>query len=216
MNKSIRIAIVDDHPLVLQGLKDMLGAAPHIALIASWLNAADMLEGLAHELPDVLLLDIQMPGQAGSDLLPVLTKKYPQLRVLMLTNFDNALYIDNAFRNGAAGYLLKNTDRPTLVEAIETVHSGRQYLKHELRERLEHLRAQIKRKTAANYLLTPREKAVLRLVVNGCSSQQIADELFLSIRTVENYRLNLSIKLEVKNAAGLVSKTLELGLLDEQ
>ncbi len=210
---SIRIAIADDHPMVINGLKDMLSNCDHIILTATYPDGEALQEGLKQHLPDVLLLDIQMPGQPGDELAPVLLKIYPGLRILALTNFDNMVYVNNMLQNGVLGYLLKNTDQQTLIEAIETVYGGEVFLKPLMREKVEQFRQQIKRKTSSKFALTPREKDILRLIVNEYSNQEIAENLFLSLRTVENYRLNLSLKLEVKNTAGLVRKAIELGLL---
>jgi DNA-binding NarL/FixJ family response regulator len=209
----IRVAIIDDHPMVLNGLKDMLSNFGHIVLTATYSDGDTLMAGLERDMPDVLLLDIQLPGKRGDELAPMIRKAYPNLRMLTLTNFDNMLYVDNMLQNGVLGYLLKNTDQETLVEAIETVHRGEVFLTPVLAEKLEHFRTQIKRKTSAKFVLTPREKDILRMIVDEHSSQEIADKLFLSMRTVENYRLNLSLKLEVKNTAGLVRKVIELGLL---
>jgi DNA-binding NarL/FixJ family response regulator len=209
----IRIAIADDHPMVINGLKDMLSNCKHIQITDTYPDAAGLLEGLKKNRPDVLLLDIQLPDKNGDELAPLLLKTFPGLRILTLTNFDNTLYVSNMLKNGVLGYLLKNTDLRTLIEAIETVYRGEVFLKPAMKEKLEQFRQQIKRHTSSKYALTPREKEILRLIVNEYSNQEIADKLFLSLRTVENYRLNLSLKLEVKNTAGLVRKAIELGLL---
>ncbi len=210
---SIKIAIADDHPMVINGLKDMLSNCDHIILTETYPDGVALQDGLKQALPDVLLLDIQMPGIPGDELAPVLLKLYPGLRILALTNFDNMVYVNNMLQNGVLGYLLKNTDQETLIEAIETVYGGKVFLKPPMRDKVEQFRQQIKRKTSSKFALTPREKDILRLIVNEYSNQEIAEKLFLSLRTVENYRLNLSLKLEVKNTAGLVRKAIEMGLL---
>jgi len=209
----IRIAIADDHPMVINGLKDMLSNCSHILLTATYPDGEALLAGLKAAQPDVLLLDIQLPDRNGDELAPVILKMYPALRILTLTNFDNTLYVSNMLKSGVLGYLLKNTDQETLIEAIETVYRGDVFLKPAMKDKLEQFRQQIKRKTSSRFALTPREKDILRLIVDEYSNQEIAEKLFLSLRTVENYRLNLSLKLEVKNTAGLVRKAIELGLL---
>lgn len=208
----ICVAIADDHPLVINGVKDMLSSCSFIKVQDAYLNGATLLEGLRINLPDVLLLDINMPDIRGEEIILTLRKAFPELKVLTLTNFDNTLYASNMIKNGALGYLLKNTDRETLIRAIETVSAGQQFLTDDMRQRITDFQKTINRKTSARYSLTPRETEILRLLACGYSNQQIADELFLSKRTVENYRLNLSLKLEAKNTAGLVKYAIELGL----
>jgi DNA-binding NarL/FixJ family response regulator len=210
----IRISIADDHPVVLNGIKDMLLQYPHIRLEQTYADGESLLEGLKHNCPDVLLLDIQMPGKSGDELVPVLTKTYPRLRILILSNFNQMIYIHNMLSNGAAGYLSKNTDEKAIVEAIETVYRGGEYLKPDVRQKLDEFRKQIRWKTSTKYGLTPREKDILRLMLKEYSNPEIAEELCISLRTVENYRFNLATKLEVKNTIGLVKKVIELGLLD--
>ncbi len=208
----IHVAIADDHQLVINGVKDMLSNCTTMQLQATYLNGSALLAGLKQQQPDVLLLDIHMPDIRGEEIVLILQRDYPDIKILALTNFDNTLYANNMLQNGALGYLLKNTDKETLVAAIETVYEGKRYLSGEMENRITDFKKKINRKTAAKYSLTPREKEILRLLAKGFSNQQIAEELFLSKRTVENYRLNLSLKLEAKNTAGLVKYAIELGL----
>lgn len=208
----IQIAIVDDHPLVSKGIKDMLLPYPSIQVQASYLKGADLLSGLKSQQPDVLLLDIQLSDMRGEEIALLLKKEYPSLKILALTNFNNTLYASNMLNNGSLGYLLKNTDEETLVHAIETVYKGETFLSDEMRIRVEEFRKKTYRKTSAKASLTFREMEILSLLAKGYSNRQIAEELFLSKRTVENYRLNLTMKLDAQNTAGLVKYAIELGL----
>lgn len=212
--KTIKIAIADDHPMVINGLKDMLATQTNILIEATYLNGADLLKGLALSEPNVLLLDIRMPGESGIELVPYILKQYPRVRILILTNFDNTLYVHTLLNAGVQGYLLKNTDQNTLVEAIQHIHNGGQFLKDDIKEKLEQYRKSLKRNATSKVVLTPREKEILQLIAKEYSNQEIADHLSLSLRTVENYRLNLSLKLEAKNTAGLLLKAIELGILN--
>jgi DNA-binding NarL/FixJ family response regulator len=148
----------------------------------------------------------------GEEITLILKKQFADLKILALTNFNNTLYASNMLKNGAQGYLLKNTDEETLVNAIETVYKGEIYLSPEMKIRVEDFRKKLYRKTSSKASLTIRETEILSLLAKGYSNQQIADELFLSKRTVENYRLNLTMKLDAKNTAGLVKYAIELGL----
>jgi len=212
--KKIRIAIADDHPMVINGLKDMLATQSNIIIESTYLNGADLLKGLELSEPDVLLLDIRMPGESGIEIAPFILKQYPRVRILILTNFDNTLYVHTLLNAGVQGYLLKNTDQNTLVEAIQCIYNGGQFLKDDIRGKLEQYRKSLKRNTTSKVVLTPREKDILQLIAKEYSNQEIADHLSLSLRTVENYRLNLSLKLEAKNTAGLLLKAIELGILN--
>jgi DNA-binding NarL/FixJ family response regulator len=208
----INLAIVDDHPLVSKGIKDMLSPYPFIQVTDTYLNGASLLTGIMTKQPDVLLLDVQLSDMRGEEITLILRKQFAELKILALTNFNNTLYASNMLKNGALGYLLKNTDEETLVNAIETVYKGEVYLSPEMKIRVEDFRKKQFRTTSAKASLTIRETEILSLLAKGYSNQQIADELFLSKRTVENYRLNLTMKLDAKNTAGLVKYAIELGL----
>lgn len=212
--KKIKIAIADDHPMVINGLKDMLSDQTDIIVQATYLNGEALLDGLRVECPDVLLLDIRMPGESGIELVPDITKQYPSMRILILTNFDNTLYVHTLMNAGVQGYLLKNTDTHTLVQAIKQIYAGGQFLNADTQEKLEQYRKSLKRNATSKVVLTPREKDILQLIAQEHSNQEIADILNLSLRTVENYRLNLNLKLEAKNTAGLLLKAIELGIIN--
>jgi len=210
----IKIAIADDHPMIIKGLQNMLGNYPHILLTATYPNGALLLEGLKRDTPDVLLLDIQLPGKTGDELAPVILKKYPHIRILTLTNFDSTLHVSNMLRQGVHGYLLKNAEEDVLIRAIETVFRGGSFLEDSMKDRLHRLDIRITRTVSAKSTLTPREKEILQLIVNGDTSQEIADKLFLSLHTVENYRTSIMLKLDVKNMAALIRKALRTGMAD--
>jgi len=210
----IKIAIVDDHPLVINGISGMLIPEEGITISATYLNGKTLFEGLKKEQPDVLLLDIQLPGMGGDEIAAEIKKTYPAINILVLTNFDNSLYVNSLLQNGALGYLLKNTDKDTLVSAIKAVAQGQTFIEEKMGEKAEAFKKQLNRKTASKYALTPREKDILKLITQGHSNRDIAKNLFLSTRTVENYRFNLSIKLEAKNTAELIRKAIDLGIYD--
>lgn len=211
---NIHIAIVDDHPMIIGGLKSMLVAYPHIILTGTYNGARTLMAGLDTHPVDVLLLDIQLPGKKGDELVPLILKKHPELRILALTNMDSILYIYNMFRLGVSGYLLKNCDPAQVIHAIETLYKGEQFLEPSLSEKLNEFTFRIKKEAAIRPSLTAKEKEVLRMTVNGATIQEISEQLFIGLRTVEYYRSNLFMKLEVKNMAALIKKALEMGLTD--
>lgn len=209
---NIKIAIADDHPMIIKGLQNILANYPHITLTATYPDGALLLEGLRQQVPDVLLLDIQLPGKTGDELAPIILKKYPGIRILTLTNFESTLHVNNMLRQGVHGYLLKNAEEDILIRAIETVYQGDSFLEDNMKEKLHRLDVRITKTVSSKSTLTPREKEILQLIVNGDTSQEIADKLFLSLHTVENYRTSIMLKLDVKNIAGLIAKALRTGM----
>lgn len=213
---TIKISITDDHPLVISGIKNMLSQYAYIEIIGAYKNGTDLLEDLKKNVPDILLLDIQMPGKTGDEIAGIIQKKYPQVRIIALTGFDTPFYVRSMMQNGCKGYLLKNTDQKTLLKAIDAVYKGEEYIDEGLKEELLNNFLKLKKqKTSTSPILTRREKEVLKLIVNEHTSREIAEQLFLSLRTVEKYRLQLLQKLKVRNTAGLVKIALELNLIDQ-
>jgi len=209
---NIRIAIADDHPMIIGGLKNMLSVYPHITLAGAYVNGADLLKGLEKMEPEVLLLDIQLPDKTGDLLAPVILKRHPGVRILALTNLNSALYVHNMLRMGVLGYVLKNTDPEIVIRAVETVYEGREFIDPALMDSLDQFKQRMKREAALKPTLTLREKEILRMTVNGDTIQEISEKLFIGLRTVEYLRSNLFLKLDVKNMAGLIRKALLLGL----
>ena len=208
----IKIAIADDHPLVINGLHHILGNCADMEVTGSYANGEDLLKGIALEQPDVLLLDIQMPGQTGDELAVHISEHYPRIKMVALTNLDNVYYIKNMLRSGVSGYILKTAREEILLNAIRTVHAGGQFLEPVLMEKLV-ADAQLAEHLPTTPILSRREKEVLRLIAADMNSQQIADKLFISKRTVDSHRMSLLMKLEVKNMAGLIKKAIQLGLI---
>lgn len=210
----IKIAIADDHPLVINGLHHLLGNCADMEIMGSYLSGKELLADLATKQPDVLLLDITMPGQTGDELAEIISEKYPQIRMLALTNLDNVYYIKTMLRKGVHGYVLKTTRDETLLSAIRTVYNGEQFLEPVLKEKVINDALQAKRQVSANPILSRREKEVLQYIASNLTSQQIADKLFVSKRTIDNHRLSLLMKLDAKNVAALVKKGIQLGLIE--
>lgn len=214
--KPLHIAIADDHPLVLNGLKTVLRQFPERFYLL-W-EAADghailkkLEDGL---LPDVLLLDVQMPGKDGLETCKIIHQQYPEIRMIALTNFEDLFYVKSMMSNGAQGYLLKTADIDVLLDAIETVSEGGEFFDEAIKQKLIQDALFGKRRTGLAPMLTRREKEVLKLIVSECTNAQIADTLFLSLRTVEKHRTSLLQKLHVKNTAGLVKEAITKGLVD--
>jgi DNA-binding NarL/FixJ family response regulator len=206
---SIRIAIVDDHPLLIKGLQTMLQHATDIEVTGTYQGGRELLNGLKECQPDVLLLDIQLQGQMGDELAPILYKAYPNMMILALTNMEHEYYIKAMLRHKVMGYVLKSSDEIVLLEAIRTVAKGLQYFDPTIRKQA----VKVQRSVMENPTLTRREREILELIAINYSSNDIADKLFLSKRTVDNHRIHLLLKLDVKNSASLVKKAIDLGLI---
>lgn len=212
----IKITITDDHPLVVSGLKTILELVEHIKVVATYNSGAELLEGLKTIQPDVILTDLQMPGNPhGVDLIRQLKKLHSDIPVLILSGQETLFSVKDMMAQGSNGYLLKNTtDRDMLVHAIEQVYNGELFLEPSLKNQL---LAQVFRTRNENEKvstsITVRQKEILVLLEKGYTNQQIADTLHLSVRTIESHRLSLMQKLEVKNALALLKKAKELGLI---
>ncbi len=209
----ITVHIADDHPMVVMGIHNMLRGNPDIVIERSYTNGMELLEGLREIAPDVLLLDIQMPLKRGDELVPLILKEAPQTKIIALTNYDSTLHAQNMLRQGASGYLLKTIDQATLLRAIESVYKGETFIHDIIQERIDQSGERMKREVSTKSSLTEREIKILELLVQGAKSKEIADKLFLSVKTVNNYRFNILLKLNASNTADLVRKALEMGVV---
>jgi DNA-binding NarL/FixJ family response regulator len=212
----IDVAIVDNHPLAINGLKAMLGLYPEVVHVsATYHSGAALLEGLQRSQPEVLLLDILLPDKSGKELAPVIARTWPGVRMIALTSLDSPAVVKSMMQRGCLGYLLKDSDEKTLIDAIEQVYKGEEFIEPSLKETLlQHLIKYRAQSTDIIPELTQREKEILKLIVSEHTTQEIADKLFISFRTVENHRYSLLQKLDVKNTAGLVRMAITLGLVD--
>ncbi len=209
----IKVAILDDHLMVIRGIESMLEDAHGIKVIAAYERKAHFLKDLSSLQPDVLLLDINLPDGNGLELAKELHKDYPGIMIIGLSNYSEPSFIKNMLRQGAKGYLLKNTDRKELVTAITAVYKGETYLPGTIREIL--LNDSIGNPQQPGFVpkLTRREKEVLDLIAKEHTNHEIADALFISTKTVESHRNNLIQKFGARNTAGLIKSAMEKGLL---
>lgn len=211
----INVAITDDHRLVLEGLRNVLATDERINLCGMYANGKDLLEGLTARQPDVLLLDLQLPDYTGKALAIEVMKRYPAVRIIILSGLEESHYIEEMMQIGCAGYLFKShTDHDLLLKAVTTVFYGELFLEDNLRKHLltDILKKKKKSERTAS-LLTLKEKEIMGHIMNGYSSQHIAQTLGISIRTVETHRLSLLQKLGAKNTAELVRVVMEQHLL---
>jgi len=209
----IKVAIVDDHPMLIRGLKNMLDNTSFIEVTGTYLSGKELLNDLVQNRPHLLLLDIHMPGQKGDELAAVLHKQYPEIKILAFTNSEQQYYIRSMLQYGVMGYILKSSSESTLLEGIQTVYEGRQFFDAVIKDQVIKTLKNEQVSGLQKPTLTEREKEVLELIAQNFSSQDIAGKLFISKRTVDFHRANLLLKLDVKNTNGLVSKGIELGLI---
>jgi len=209
----IKLAIADDHPMVVRGLTDIVRPCPHIEVVATYGTGKDLLHGLSLQLPDVLLLDIQLPDLQGDELARTITKQYPSVRILVVSSIDIAYRVKDMMQLGCAGYLLKSTAPETLVEAIEKVYQGTEFLEPNLKDELLASVFHPEKRSRKHIRLTKREQEILVLICEGLNNYDIGDRLFLSHRTVENHRMSLHQKFDVKNSAALVRAALQQGFI---
>jgi DNA-binding NarL/FixJ family response regulator len=205
----IRVLLVDDHRLVLAGLRMLLEPLTFVEVIGTATTAAEAYAAVSQLRPEVVLLDINLPDQSGLHVCRQLTDTYPGLKVLALTTLNEKSYVTRMMQQGAMGYVLKNASPEELAEAITRVWAGKKYFSDEVQELL----LQPTPPTPAVPLLTRREKEVLALIANGLTSQDIADRLFVSALTIETHRRNILTKFEVNNTASLIRLAAQHGLL---
>lgn len=209
----IQIAITDDHPAVIEGIRSMFDNHTDIRVEAVFSDGRSSLLGIPDSNIEVLLLDINLPDTDGAQLCRELISRKPDLKIIGFTSYKETAFLKTMMQNGALGFLLKNSSYSEIIEAIFTVKSGDEFVQEEMKELL--MKESFKRKTGRSFIpkLTRREKEILSLILDEMTTQEIADALFISSKTVETHRLNLLQKLEVKNTAGLVKVAIEKGLV---
>jgi DNA-binding NarL/FixJ family response regulator len=208
----IQIAITDDHTIVIEGIKNMLKSNKEIEVLQSFENLKDTFENL-NDSVEVLLLDINLPDGNGINACKELLEKHKDLKIIALTNFEDSIFIKQILKNGAMGYLLKNTSKTELTEAIKEVNNGNRYLPKKISDILLNDSIGIENSSYFIPKLTSREKEILALIIKEYTTDEIANELFVGNKTVESHRSNLMQKLGVKNSAGLVRVAFEKGLV---
>ncbi|MGH1383486.1 response regulator [Kordia sp.] len=216
----IKIAIADDEALFRAGMSFILTRIKNFEIIFEAENGADLIEKLkvAAEKPDVILMDLKMPHLNGVESTKILQKEYPEIKVIAVTSYDGKSFITNMIDVGASSYLLKNTSPKVVVHTINEVYDKGFYYDERvlkiIHENLLSAKSKRIKSDLDNNLLTKREKEILELICNQYTTNEIADKLFISPRTVEGHRNNLLLKTESKNVAGLVIYGIQKKLIE--
>lgn len=201
-----KVFIVDDHLMVIEGIRSLLQNEENMQWMGHAMTAADCLVFLETQQPEVLLMDINLPDQKGTVLCKLVKERYPEIKVLGLSTYDQQSVINNMLSNGASGYLLKNASKEELLDAIDTVTTGGEYLCLEAAGSLRYPRTE-------KPIITKRELEILHLICNGLTNPEIAEKLFISLPTANTHRKSLLKKFEAKNVASLVKMAIENGLI---
>lgn len=216
----IRVLVADDHKMFADGIESILRNEEDIQVVGKCFDGTSVFSEIDSKEPDVVLLDINLPGISGIDVCKQLTATRPGVRVLALTMHNESSFISEILKNGAMGYILKNTGKTELVSAIKRVYAGKSYFSKEVSEQImlgltrDYAGTRDKERKVPSIVLSEREKEVMSLIADEFTTQEIADKLHLSLKTVEGHRRNLFTKLNVRNAVGLVRVAMENDLLD--
>jgi two-component system response regulator NreC len=214
MPDSVRVLIVDDHAVVRSGIRLLLEQEPDIEPVGEAGTGREAVFQARALKPDVILMDVVMPDQTGLEVLPTLLHEQPEVKVMLLSMQDDPRYVREAFEAGASGYVLKEAADADVVAAIREVASGGHYVHPELGARLVAAESR-ERKRADEDPLSEREHEVLRLLALGHTNQEIAQQLYISVRTAETHRAHIMQKLRLSTRAELVRYALDQGLLQE-
>jgi DNA-binding NarL/FixJ family response regulator len=215
---TIKIFIVDDHQLVRDGIKALLEGEQAICVIGEADNAASLYSQLESLKPDIILMDISLPGESGVEITAHLSEYYPDIEVIILSMYTQEDFVLNALKAGARGYLPKNTSRKEMIEAIQCVSQGEEYLSEQiskvLLKNLIRKAQQNPKENTEEAQITNREKEILQLLAKGLPNQAIADKLFISVRTVESHKNHIMQKLGIKSNIELVKYLARQGMLE--
>lgn len=214
----IKLLVADDHTMFVDGIESILKAEDDLLVSGKCYDGPSVLQFVKNHPTDIVLLDVNLPGMNGLEVCKTLASEHPDVKVLAISMFNEESFVTEILNHGAKGYILKNTGRDELLKAIRTVYEGKSYFSKEVTETImKGLMNQRKASTRTNSFipkLSRREKEVLKLIAQEFTTQEIADKLFISLKTVESHRSSLLSKLNARNSAGLVRIAMENSLLD--
>ena len=209
-NATIKCVIVDDHTLFRDGLRRVLESESDLEVVGEASDAAGALEKVRELQPDVVLMDIGMPGMCSFDAAKQLVQDHPNTRLIFLTMYEEEEYLLRCMSCGAAGFMLKDSPAPKVITAVREVFQGHKYLSPQILGRMvDDVRARSVRNSSRGTMLTPREREIIKLIAEGNSVKQIAAILGRSVKTVEAHKFNLMRKLDIHNKAQLVTYAIQ-------
>lgn len=208
---SYKIGILDDHYLIIEAIKTILSDNDKFKITATFLNYKDFENYYSNNVLEILILDIQLNNDNGLELCKKIKKKWPSLKIVMLSNFSQKSIVKEALENGADGFMIKSITKNELINCFEEVINDKTYLHDDIKKIANN---ELISKYDIPLKLTRREKEVLQLILNEYTTKKIAEKLFISPFTVETHRNNLFVKTGAKNLAGLIRISYEKGLLD--
>lgn len=215
--RTVKVLLVDDHVVMRQALRMLLESQPELEVVADVENGRQAVQAVEKLQPDVVLMDVVMPGLNGLEATRQIRRIAPSTRVVMLSGFVDEDQLLDALRSGASGYIIKKSDISELVLAIQTVHRGNSYFSSalsegfDLAEVLYNSKRPDQRSGADS--LTPREREVLQLIAEGHTNQGIANELFISVKTVEAHKSHIMSKLHARNRTDLIRYAIRKGIV---
>ncbi|WP_439479940.1 response regulator transcription factor [Chryseobacterium aquaticum] len=202
MKNTIKIAVIDDHLIFLKGLVMLLEQDENLEVLYALNNHADLLNNIKTQTPDLLITDISMPEINGVELCKIIRKQYPEIKILVMSSYSNTISSTDI-----DGYLLKDTDPETLIESIKKIVSKNEKVFYKDFQKVENF-------DFNKNIVSKREKEIINYISKGKTTEEIAEKLCISKRTVETHRKNIFIKLKVNNTAGLIKTSITLGLID--
>lgn len=202
----VRVFIVDDHYMVIEGIRSLLQNEKDIEWMGHATNAASCLGFLKMQQPDIIFMDVNLPDLSGTELCRQVKQLYPDVLVIGLSTFNQQPVVRNMMENGASGYVLKNATKPELLNAIAEVMAGKTYLSMEVA-------VSLRKQTEELPLVSRREREVLQLIADGFTNAEIAEKLFISVPTVNTHRKSLLEKFKVNNTAGLIKLAVKHNLV---
>lgn len=205
----ISCLLVDDHTLFREGIRHLLGIDPEIYVVSEANDAAEALEKVREHRPDVVLMDIGMPGLSSFEAARCIERDYPGTRIIFLTMYEDEEYLLQSLDAGAAGYMLKDVPGPELLEAVREVSRGRKYLSPRVLEKVLNPSKEQGPRTTRFDSLTPREREIVKMLAEGRSVRETAEFLSLSVKTVDAHKFNLMRKLQIHNTAQLVAYAIQ-------
>jgi two-component system, NarL family, nitrate/nitrite response regulator NarL len=213
--KKIRLLLVDDHPIVREGIKSALSTRKNISIVGEASTGEEAMSKALKLAPDVILMDINMPGMSGLEASRRLRKSIPDAKILALTMYENREYILEMSQLGARGYVFKDSSPSELLRAIEAVHAGEFFFSPRASQYLlkAFLRNEQESPDYSSMNLSQREKDVLQLIAEGLKTREIANHLGVTDRTIETYRRRLMTKLNVHSVAGLIKHAIAKGIV---